>query len=235
MTEKPSIPKRPSHASGGIALLAGLCTTWISTSHSLQLIIVGIEAVGTVILLASSVARQRESHVWQLLLVFTGSSIVSIAIGLSVVFPGSLIDRGAFISGMLGPVLLILAVYPLRTTWSRPIAGIGTTLLLSSVLIRGWLEQIGQIHLLGAVMMTLLAWDAAEQAITLGNDVGRGARTAVVSITHTIGSLTVGIVAMTITTAVYGTTPTTIPPLAVAILLASISVLIVSIYLPNLY
>lgn len=83
--------------------------------------------------------------------------------------------------------------------------------------------------------MTILAWGTVEQAITLGNDVGRGARTVVVSITHTIGSLVVGIVAMILTTGVYGTTPTTIPLLAVSLLLAATSLLVLSMHATNLY
>lgn len=234
MTNESSLTKHPTHASSGIALFAGLCTTALSTSHSLQLSIVGVEAIGTFLLLGSSIAQQRGSRVWNRLLLLIGSSIVCIALGLGFVFPGSLINRVAFLGGLLGPVLLILAVYPLRPAWSRPTAGFGTALLVSSVLIRGWLGQIGQIQLLGAVVMAVLAWDGAEQAIALGNDVGRGARTLGVVILHTISSLTVGIVAIIITTGVYGTTPTSIPLLAVAFLFGATAILILSIYLPNL-
>lgn len=229
------ITKHPSHASGSIALLAVLCAVGLSTNHPLQRTIVAIEAVGMVILLGSSVAQQRGRRGSGLSLLLAGSVTVSIALGLGVVFPGRLIERGALIGGMLGPVLMILAVYPLRATWSRPLTWLGAALLISVLMIRGWVAQIGQTRLLGAVVMTVVAWDAAEQAITLGNDVGRSARTFVVSITHTIASLTVGIIAITITTGMYGITPATIPLVSVLLLLGSIPVFVLSLYIINIY
>lgn len=211
----------PSHASGSIALLAALCATGFSTSQPLQLTIVGIEAIGAFILLGSSVVQQRGRRMSGLALLLAGSIIVCLALGLGVVFPVGLLERSALLSGIVGPVLVVLAMYPLRATWSRSLTGLGTILLISGVMIRGWLAQIDQIPLLGAVLMTILAWDAAEQAITLGDDVGRGARTFVVSIAHTLSSLAIGLLAITVATGIYGMAPVTIPLGAVALLLSA--------------
>lgn len=234
MTSEPHTPKHPSHASGGIALLAAFCATGLNTSGSLQLTIVVIEAIGGFIVLGSSVIRHRGKRAGGLVLLLSGSLLISIAFGLSAVFPVGLIERGALIGGMGGSVLIILAIYPLRTTWSRAFTGLGTTVLISGVLVRGWLGAISSIHLFGAVMMTILAWDAAEQAITLGKDVGRSTRTFVVSLTHTSGSLAIGIVAIISIMGLSTITPSTIPLVAVALLLGLIPILLLSLYLPYL-
>lgn len=234
MTNESRITRHPSHASGGIALLGAFCATGLSTSGQLQLTVVVLEAIGAFVLLGSSVARQQGKRASGLALLLAGSLLVSTALGLGAVFPVGPIERGALLGGLLGPVLVLLAVYPLWAPWSRLLAGLGTALLVCGVVVRGWLGPIGRIQLFGAVMLTILAWDAAERAITLGNDVGRGARTFVVSITHTIGSVAIGTVAIIVTIGAYRVAPETIPLGGAALLLGSIPVLLLSLYLSYL-
>lgn len=224
------ITKHPSYAGSGIALVAALCVTGLITSSPLQLTVVGIEALGIFMLLCSGLVRQRGRRITGLLLLITGSIIVCLSLGLSVVFPMGLIERGALIGGVFSPVLVLLGLYPLRVEWSRNLTGLGTALLSSSVVISEWVTQMGQVQLLLAVLLTVLAWDAAEQAITLGNDVGRGARTVAVSITHTTGSLAVGLLALTVAIGLYGRTPSSIPIAALVLLFGAVLLLLLALY-----
>lgn len=230
MTDKSHITKQPSPESGGIAILVVFCAAGLSTSHPLQVSIVGVEAMGAFLLLGGWVVRDREGRGSGYVFYLAGSLLVSLALGMSVVFPGEPIERAALVAGTVGPAIVLLAVSPLCTSCSHSLTGLGTSLLMGGVMIRGWLEQIGQLHVFVAVVMTILAWDTAEQAITLGNDVGRDARTVLVTITHTVGTLSIGAFAILVTAGVYGVTPATIPVVGLALLFVSIPLLLLAVY-----
>jgi len=225
---------RPSYASSAIALLAAVCAAGLTTTHPVQRTLVAIEALGVFVVLLSAVGRQRGHRLGGLSLLLAGGGVVGLALGLSTVFPAGLVERGALVSGMLGPVVLLLGLYPVRETLTRHFTGVGIALLVGAIVIRGWLQGIGQLQLLAAVALTLLAWDLAEQAVTLGRDVGRGARTVIVSLTHTAGSLLVGLFGVAVAAGIYGVPPSTLPLAALALLLAGTLVLGLALYLGHL-
>lgn len=227
------ITTAPSYASSGIALLAGLCSMGLITTHPLQVIIVGIDAIGILIVFASSLLRYHDRRLGGLVFLGGGGLVVSLSLGLGTIFPIGLTGRSALVGGLLGPVLVLLGLYPLRPEWSRALVSLGVTLLICAIILQGWLTKVGQVRLLGAVMMVVLAWDAAEHAITLGREVGRNARTVAVSLTHSLGSLLVGLTAILVAEGLSGLSLSSIPTSSLGLLLGTLLLLLFALYLSD--
>jgi hypothetical protein len=233
-TTRSQVTTQPSYAGSAIALFAAVCAAGLTTTHPVQHTLVTVEALGVLLVLLSAGVRQRGHRLGGLSLLLVGGGVVGLTLGLSTVFPAGLVERGALLCGMLGPAVLLLGLYPFREGLTRHLTGLGIALLVSTVVVRGWLGGIGQLQLLAAVALTILAWDVSEQAVRLGRDVGRGTRSAVVSLAHTAGSLLVGLLGVTAAAGIYGVPPSKIPLVALALLLASALVLVLALFLGHL-
>ncbi len=230
----PRITTHPSYTSSTIALCAAVCVVGVLTTHPLQRKIVGIEAIGLLILQLSIVVQRRWNRMSGLACILLGSLLTTISLGLGIVFPMNLIERSAFVGGMFGPVVLLLGLYPLHKSVSRWLTGISTALLIYSAVVNGWAAQLSHQQLLGAIMLTILAWDAAGHAISLGKEVGRGSRSFVVSSVHTVGTLTVGMGGILIADVFNRLRAVAIPAASFTLLLGVLLLLLFALYLGDL-
>lgn len=143
------------------------------------------------------------------------------SLGLAATLPGTLGVQVAMTAGLTGVTLFVLAVVPLRRGWSRGLALFGTVVLVGCVVLAVVLGAVGGPRAVGAVTASLVAWDAAERARTLGAEVGRGAATASVEVTRAKGALAVGLAGAGLALAAYGTTPAQLPAPVLAALLGA--------------
>jgi len=81
----------------------------------------------------------------------------------------------------------------------------------------------------GAIVAMILAWDTGEQAISLGEHVGRYADTTEVELIHFVGSAATGVAAIVIAAATYRIGVSEIPPLGLGLLLGAVLVLAIAI------
>jgi hypothetical protein len=97
-----------------------------------------------------------------------------------------------------GPGAVGLAVLAggllLPATGSRRLVKAGTGLLFLSVLTAGVVRQPPLATLLGSGVLTVLAWDAGENAIGLGDHLGRRASTYRAEAVHLGGTALVGVI-----------------------------------------
>lgn len=228
------IISEPSYPGSAIALLTAICTAGVVATQPLQLGIVGIEGIGVFVVLASSVVRRYGHRLAGVVLLFVGSAISCLAVGLGVVYPAALLDRGVFVAGLLGPLAVLVGLYPLYARWARPLTGIGIALLVGALVLRGWLDQLGWEALLIGVLLTILTWDAAEHAITLGSEVGRDASTRAVSVRHTTGTLVVGVPAALVAAGFASMSSIAVPTSVLIGLLSAVLVLLFGLYLSYL-
>ena len=187
------IVKQPTYAGSALAVLAAACVTSVLASQPVQVSIAGVGTVGAFLLLGSGLVRRRGHRVLGGGLVLGGCCLVCLALGLSLLSPGGLFERIAFFGGTLALACIILAVFPLRQSWASSLIGIGTVLFSCSLVFLAWISNPSRFQLLFGVGSIIVTWDMAEYAITLGNDVGRSARTYPMTVTHFIGSLGVGL------------------------------------------
>ncbi|EMA51272.1 MULTISPECIES: DUF7519 family protein [Halococcus] len=229
--EASSIVKQPTYAGSVLAVVAAACVTGVLASQPVQVSIAGVGAVGAVLLLGSGLVRRRGHRVLGGGFVFVGCSLVCLALGLSLLSPGGLFERIAFFGGTLAMACVVLGVFPLRQSWAGSLVGFGIVLFSCSLIFLAWISDPGRVQLLLGVGLTIVTWDVAEHAITLGNDVGRSARTYPVTMIHFVGSLGVGLAAGTVTLVVDSVQLPAIPIAALALLLGAVLLLLLVLFL----
>ncbi|MFC6990625.1 hypothetical protein ACFQH3_01770 [Haladaptatus sp. GCM10025707] len=130
---------------------------------------------------------------------------------------------------LLGAWLLGLGVVPVRKG-SRWLVKAGSFVLLAGVIMAG-VVQMGDLQtFLLATIAVVVAWDAADHSITLGTQLGRGAKTAQVEVTHLAGTVAMGVVAYLATKAVEGFGTPGVPLAALLGLLAAVLVLTIALH-----
>jgi len=104
--------------------------------------------------------------------------------------PGDGPERAAIQSlpAMLGVAVLAAALVPVRGTGSRSLVKLGVGFVFCSVLLAGFFQSVNPDHLLGATAASVVAWNAGEQAIGLGEQLGRSATTWRLELVHVGGN-----------------------------------------------
>lgn len=120
-----------------------------------------------------------------------------------------------------GAVTVAAALIARSRTWLT----VGAFVLFASVVIGG-LVGAASLYVLGGAVATLLTWDLGENALGLGEQVGRAATTSRVELVHAAGAVGVGVAAAAV--ALGATTAAGPVPLSalVAALLAGVLLLI---------
>jgi hypothetical protein len=96
--------------------------------------------------------------------------------------------------------VLGVALAPLWTAWSRRLVTLGSGLVFLGVLTAGVLRAVSPPTLVVAAAATVLAWDAADNAVSLGYQVGANSATATTraELTHLGVSSAVGVGAVAV-------------------------------------
>jgi len=132
--------------------------------------------------------------------------------------------------GLVGLGVLVLGLGPLRHGRERLLIAAGTALVLGSVITSGVVYETDTGTLLIAGVLTVLAWDLAEQAVNLGEQMGRDARTYPVELVHGSATLAVGGIAIFLTQTIAGADITGLSLLVLGGLLAAAFTLAAALY-----
>jgi hypothetical protein len=213
-----------------LAIVFAIGTAGLITHTPVQLVPILVESIGLLVLALGAATRGRGYRRVGPGIMFAGSLVIMGAVGASVAFPGSIYLRALLCLGTLGVATLLFGVLPVRAKWSRQLVTLGAIFLFGGVVLSGVVYE-ASLRLVGAVVTMLLAWDAGEQAISLGEQVGRYADMRSVELVHLVGSTATGVVAIVVAAATYRFGVTEIPPLGLGFLLAAVLVLAVAIAL----
>lgn len=231
MTETAVRNKEPTQASSVVAVVLAVSATGLSVATPSQVLPIGVEAFGLLVFLIGKTVRQHNYRIIGSGLVFLGMSIVWLSLGLVAVFPIGLLMRATLCLGMVGTAILTVGLAPLRIAWTRQLLSIGVGILIISIIGIGIVKKTVHFRLIGAMTTAVMAWDAGEQAISLGEHVGRSADTVTVEIIHLLGSGAIGATAITLSILIYGTTASEIPFVSLALLLCGTIVLLLALML----
>ena len=226
-----SVVKQPTYAGSALAVVTAACVTGVLASQPIQLSIVGVEAVGALLLLGSGLVRRRGHRVLGGGLIVVGCGLICLTLALSLLVPAGLFERIAFLGGALATACVVLGVFPLRKSWAGGLVGLGITLFSCSLVLLVWVSNPSGLQVLLGVGLTIVTWDMGEHAITLGDDVGRSARTYQVAVTHFVGSLGVGLTAGTVALVVSRVEVPALPTAALALLLGAVLLLLLVLFL----
>jgi hypothetical protein len=150
-------------AGSAVGLLAGTAIQ----RRLLAVVLLGVAAVGIGGRLYTGAQRPTG-----LVIAAVGTLLVAVAVGATLVLPAAFSHRLELLPGLVGLWLLAAALVPIRVAWSRRLIDLGTGLVFAGVLLSGVLRDASTVTLVVAGAATILAWDAAENATSLGGQIG---------------------------------------------------------------
>ncbi|WP_135303671.1 DUF7519 family protein [Haloarcula amylovorans] len=183
---------RPTHLSAVLSVLVGAAALALVGTTPAQRLTLGVVLVALVPLALGLELRRRGHVPAALALASLGTAGVAGALALGSARIASFSNSVELYPGLVGLFVLVLALSPVWEGRERPLISLGTGLLLVSVVASAAVYGTGTTGLLVAGVGTVLAWDLAEQAVNLGEQVGREAKTRGVELTHAGGTAAVG-------------------------------------------
>lgn len=111
---------------------------------------------------------------------------------------GTLLELMPDAAALLGVALVALGGLPLRRGWGRPLVAWGGVALVVAVVAKAVVLPVRPLPYLMALGAALLAWDLAEQGVSLGEQVGRRGATPAVTRPHGLGSVSAGVVGVAV-------------------------------------
>ena len=220
-TDGIKVDRSPARSGVVVSLVAGALAVGAVADADGQLVAL---AAGLVALLVATYGvwrlRERDRLVGVPLAVAGGlGAPAAIAYGVASATRGTQVVE--FVPGMVGLCLLALGLLPARRRWSRWLVAAGAIAIGIGVVASGVVHGAGRLRLLAGLALAVIAWDAAEQAVNLGEQVGRRGASAAVVATHVAWSVGVGAVGVAAASAVFTADVTGLPLVGVGLLLAA--------------
>ncbi|QLG60377.1 DUF7519 family protein [Halorarum salinum] len=217
--------KRPTVPSGTASVLVAGVTVWLlAPNGTARLALVG--QLATLGVLAGGFALFRRDHrPLGVVAAFVGLVAWVGALAVAATATADLGEALVSLPGMAGLLALALALAPLRGSGSRGLLKLGAAGVTLSVLAAGLFGSVPLRTLLVCGAATFLAWDLGENAVNVGEQLGRRATTRRLEAAHGAGSLLVGGVAVGAGTVVSDVGSSGLPLPALALLLASVLLL----------
>lgn len=220
-TDASTFVRRPAPATGALAVVVAVGALALVADAAVQRRIIAVAAVG-VVAFAAGVGTWRRGHPLPGgLLVVAGAAVALYGLGLAVTRPVFDVHRFELLPGLLGVWILAAAVAPVRVGWERRLVTTGTALVFLSVLVSGLVETTSLTSLLVAGAATILAWDAGENAVSLGHHVGARGSTTRAAAVHSAASGLVAVVALLLALSVHRLDVDGLPLAALAALLVA--------------
>ena len=153
----------------------------------------GLELVGLAVLAAGAVGYRRGRRVVGVVGALVGVAVSGGAVAgfLGEPLPTSELLR--VLPGLLGVAVLAAALVPVRGEGSRLLVKAGAGGVFAAVVLAGLFQTTGLPVLLGTAVGSVVAWDAGDHAIGVGQQLGRRATTWRGEVTHVVGTAVVGV------------------------------------------
>ncbi|MCO8247056.1 MULTISPECIES: hypothetical protein [unclassified Haladaptatus] len=219
--------QRPTRVASALAVGIALLAMWELGASSLALV---LELAG-VAALAGGVGLWRRE--WLISGALVGVVGVAGVVGALAVASAGIARLSGFIRlipGLIGVFVLALALVPVRGTGSRTLVKVGTALVFIGVLASGIFNAVTLGTLLVAGAATVVAWDAGEHAINVGEHLGRGRDTREIELVHIVGSGVVAFVAVEAAKFSGGVGPSGLSLASLVLLLVAIVLLAVALH-----
>lgn len=226
---------RPAVASSVIAVLAAVASVVAVASVSEQYLAAGVTLAGMVVLGVGAAVAHRGYRLLGVPIAAVGVAVGFAGFGLGVSLVGdygrSFTYTGELI-GLLGVPFVALGVVPLHRRVARRLVSLGFAVLVIGVVFTGAVNGSGTnpVPLLAGMVAAVVAWDAGEQAINLGNQLGRAARTWPAELSHSGGTAVFGGLSVGAGLATFGMDVTGLPLESLLLLLGAALVLMVALY-----
>jgi len=189
--------KRPTRVSSLVSVAAVLVALALLADTGPARLSVIVSGLGVGLAASGSALIRRNSRAVGLSIVLIGVVFVPLAAALAVTrigTPGSVL---VVVPGLIGLAVLATGLVPVRWGWARPLVKGGTALVVLGALHAAAFRLATLPVVLSAVLLSVVAWDAAENAIGLGDQLGQTAETTAIELVHVGGTVAVGGVGVT--------------------------------------
>jgi hypothetical protein len=176
--------RRPAVKSSAVAVALAVVAVAVVADASVQRRVLVVAVAGTVAFAAGVTTWRRGLPVVGGLVAVGGAAVVLLAVALAVTRPALNVHRLELAPGVLGLWVLAAGVAPVRRGRERLLVAAGTGLVFLAVLTSGVVRTSDLPSLLAAGALTVLAWDTAENAVSLGRQLGEAARTDRAELVH---------------------------------------------------
>ena len=162
----------PTAVSSVLAVVIGAIAIGLIAGTDLQRQALAIAFIGVIsLVLGGRLWKGNRSGVGAVLAI-CGCLLVVVSVGYAVTRPPQIIHRLELLPGILGLWVLAGALVPVWLRRSRLLIDVGTGLLFVAVLTSGVVRGASTTALVIAAAATILAWDAAENAVSMGGQMG---------------------------------------------------------------
>ena len=175
---------RPAVRSSALGVALGVLAVTLVANTGVQRRVLAVGVLGAVAFAVGVERSRREESVTGELAVAGGTVLVLVALVLAITQPMLTVHRFELVPGLLGVWVLAAGVAPVRRGWERRLIATGTGLVFVAVVVSGVVRSTDLWPLLVAGAATIVAWDLAENAVSLGYQVGEDARTLRAELVH---------------------------------------------------
>ncbi len=197
---------RPARVSSAFAVALGAVSVALVADGPLQRRILAVAVVGVAAFFGGGLVWRHDRSVAAGVVAgsvaVVGTLLLVAALGLALTWPPRYVDRVVLLPGLAGLWVLAAGLVPLRVGSERSFVDAGTGLVFLTVLAGGVVQSAPLRGLLLAGVLAIVAWDVAENAVSLGNHVGVAAVTDRAEAVHAAASIAVGAAAVAVVTLV---------------------------------
>lgn len=191
-----STTRRPAVFSTAVAVVATLLAVVLLNRPAATRSALVVELGGLALLAVGLELRSRDRDLVGLASAGGGLVVLVAAVAFAAT---NVSDRAALLSllpGMVGLFVLSLGLVPLTGAGSRGFVKLGTAAVFAGVVVTGVFQSAETSILLAAGAATVVAWDVGENAINVGEHLGRAASTVRVELVHVGASAVVAAAAV---------------------------------------
>lgn len=199
-TDASAFRGRPARASSAFAVAFGAVSVALVADGPIQRRVLAVAVVGVALFVGGGLARRRDRSVAAgvvgAAVAVVGTLIIAAALVIALTGPPRYVDRIVLLPGLVGLWVLAAGLVPLRVGSERSLVDAGTGLVFLTVLTGGVVQSSSLRAVLVAGVLTVVAWDIAENAVSLGKHVGVTAATGRAEFVHAAASIAIGGVAV---------------------------------------
>lgn len=221
---------RPLAVSTLFAVGSGVVGVLLVANTLSQVVAVTIAVVGLVVVATGLEAWHRGYRVVAALPLALGSIAILVALGWGAVGTRAITEKLELVPGLLGLAVLVVGLGASPRGYERWFVNVGTGLILLGVFLSGLLHGASTTVLLAATAATIIAWDCGEQAINLGEHLGRQARTWPMELVHGTGAVIVGGAGVVVASVVFGAGVSGLPLVGLTTMVGALVLLAITLY-----
>lgn len=192
-----AVRRRPAIASGAAALVVAAGIPLVLGGDAVRTGL-AVEAVGMAVFAGGHAVVRRGRGVSGRVLAGVGGAVCLAGVTAFAVQADGPSTVIRFLPAMVGVPVLVAAVAPVRGSGSRTLVKLGVGCVFLTVVLAAFFRSAGVTALLGATVASVVAWDAGEHAIGVGEQLGRAATTWRLELVHVAASALVGVAAVAV-------------------------------------